>query len=212
MLSDADLPNATPTVTINGVAVDDDASFQAAAVPGATISVNVALPYSSVSWLPGGGALFLSANQSITAAAAMTREGWMGSVPNRSLGTRGRVSDGDYRHLRVERVCIMLVLSFGRRRGGVTIWIVLLILPLFALTAFAVDLNYVWTVDAELQNAADAACAGRRRPAAGAEHRGLSAEHLAVAMGQSGAAGRAGRRERRPGPPPPRPPPGPPSC
>ena len=75
VLSDADLPNATPTVTINGVAVDDDASFQAAAVPGATISVNVALPYSSVSWLPGGGALFLSANQSITAAAAMTREG-----------------------------------------------------------------------------------------------------------------------------------------
>ncbi len=51
----------------------------------------------------------------------------------------------------------MLVSSFGRRRGGVTIWIVLLILPLFALTAFAVDLNYIWTVDAELQNAADAA-------------------------------------------------------
>ncbi len=51
----------------------------------------------------------------------------------------------------------MLVSSFGRRRGGMTIWIVLLILPLFALTAFAVDLNYVWTVDAELQNAADAA-------------------------------------------------------
>ncbi len=47
--------------------------------------------------------------------------------------------------------------SISPRRGGLTIWIVLLILPLFALTAFAVDLNYIWTVDAELQNAADAA-------------------------------------------------------
>ncbi len=46
--------------------------------------------------------------------------------------------------------------SIRPRRGGMTIWIVLLILPLFALTAFAVDLNYIWTVDAELQNAADA--------------------------------------------------------
>ncbi len=75
VLSDADLPNAAPTVTIDGVAVDDDASFQAAAVPGATISIKVALPYSSVSWLPGGGALFLSGDQSIAAASTMTREG-----------------------------------------------------------------------------------------------------------------------------------------
>src|SRR5436305_2171162 len=43
-----------------------------------------------------------------------------------------------------------------RRRGGVTIWVVLLILPLFALVAFAADLNYIWTTDAELQSAADA--------------------------------------------------------
>ena len=47
--------------------------------------------------------------------------------------------------------------SIGRRRGGVTIWIVLLIIPLFALVAFAVDLNYIWSVDGQLQNAADAA-------------------------------------------------------
>jgi hypothetical protein len=39
----------------------------------------------------------------------------------------------------------------------VTIWVVLLIIPLFALVAFAVDLNYVWTTDAQLQSAADAA-------------------------------------------------------
>ena len=50
-----------------------------------------------------------------------------------------------------------LVPTISRRRGGVTIWIVLLILPLFALTAFAADLNYIWAVDAELQSAADAA-------------------------------------------------------
>jgi len=74
-LSDAGLPKAAPTVTVNGVAVSDDASFQAAAVPGATISVKVALPYASVSWLPGGGALFLSGNQSVTAATTMTKEG-----------------------------------------------------------------------------------------------------------------------------------------
>lgn len=46
--------------------------------------------------------------------------------------------------------------SAGRRLGGVTIWIVLMAVPLLALVAFAVDLNYVWTVDAQVQNAADA--------------------------------------------------------
>jgi hypothetical protein len=48
-------------------------------------------------------------------------------------------------------------LSLKRRRGGVTIWMVVLILTLFALVAFSADLNYIWTTDTELQNAADAA-------------------------------------------------------
>ncbi len=75
VLSDGDLPNAAPALTVNGVGVNDDASFQAAAVPGAAVSVRVALPYSSVSWLPGGGALFLSGDQSISAATIMNKEG-----------------------------------------------------------------------------------------------------------------------------------------
>ncbi|HVS38681.1 MAG TPA: TadE/TadG family type IV pilus assembly protein [Gemmataceae bacterium] len=76
VLSDAGLPSGTaPTVTVNGVAVTDDASFQAAAVPGATITVQVSLSYSSVSWVPGGGALFMSPGQSISASTTMTREG-----------------------------------------------------------------------------------------------------------------------------------------
>lgn len=76
VLSDAGLPtSATLSVTVNGVAVTDDASFQAAAVPGSTVTVKVALLYSNVSWLPGGGALFLSSGQSITGATTMTKEG-----------------------------------------------------------------------------------------------------------------------------------------
>ena len=76
VLSDADLPNSgATTVTVNGVVVTDDESFREAAVPGATVGVKVALPYSSVSWLPGGGVLFLSANQSIAAVCEMTKEG-----------------------------------------------------------------------------------------------------------------------------------------
>ena len=68
VLSDAGLPSSTaPTVTVNGVAVTDDDSFDAAAVPGATVTIQVALPYASVSWLPGGGALFMSGSQSISA-------------------------------------------------------------------------------------------------------------------------------------------------
>ena len=46
--------------------------------------------------------------------------------------------------------------SEGRRLGGITIWLFLLVIPLFALAAFAVDLNYIWTTDAALQSAADA--------------------------------------------------------
>jgi hypothetical protein len=44
-----------------------------------------------------------------------------------------------------------------RRAGGVAVTTALLLLPLFALVAFAVDINYVWKTDAELQHAADAA-------------------------------------------------------
>jgi Flp pilus assembly protein TadG len=78
VLSDAGLPSSgalVVTVTVNDVVVKDEASFTEAAVPGATITVKVALPYASVSWLPGGGALFLSSNQLITAANTMAKEG-----------------------------------------------------------------------------------------------------------------------------------------
>lgn len=43
------------------------------------------------------------------------------------------------------------------RRGAVTSLTAFLLIPLFGLVAFALDLNYIWSVDAELQNAADAA-------------------------------------------------------
>ena len=76
VLSDAGLPSSTaPVITVNGVAVTNDTSFAAAAAPGAAVSVRVALSYASVSWLPGGGALFLAGNQSITATSTMTKEG-----------------------------------------------------------------------------------------------------------------------------------------
>jgi len=75
-LSNAGLPDTTlPTVTVNGVAVTDDASFQAAAVPGATIAVQVSLTYGSVSWLPGGASLFVGSSQPLSATCSMTKEG-----------------------------------------------------------------------------------------------------------------------------------------
>jgi Flp pilus assembly protein TadG len=43
------------------------------------------------------------------------------------------------------------------RPGGTTVITALLLVPLLALCAFAVDLNYLWRADAELQAAADAA-------------------------------------------------------
>jgi len=75
-LSDARLPSTTPpTITVNGVAVTDDASFQAAAVPGATVAVQVSLTYGSVSWLPGGASLFVGSSQPLSATCSMTKEG-----------------------------------------------------------------------------------------------------------------------------------------
>src|SRR4051794_26770314 len=44
-----------------------------------------------------------------------------------------------------------------RREGGTTALTLLLLTPLLALVAFAVDLNYIWRTDIELQTAADAA-------------------------------------------------------
>src|SRR5436305_1499632 len=43
------------------------------------------------------------------------------------------------------------------RRGGIAVITALLLIPLFALVAFTVDLAYICRADAELQNAADAA-------------------------------------------------------
>jgi Flp pilus assembly protein TadG len=43
------------------------------------------------------------------------------------------------------------------RRAGTTVIVILLLVPLLALVAFAVDLNHIWRTDIELQNAADAA-------------------------------------------------------
>jgi Flp pilus assembly protein TadG len=75
-LSDANLPSSgAATVTVNGVVVTDDDDFKAAAVPGATIAVKAALPYSSISWLPGGGSFFLPPSQSIAAVCEMSKEG-----------------------------------------------------------------------------------------------------------------------------------------
>jgi Flp pilus assembly protein TadG len=44
--------NPQVTVLVNGTAVTDDASFAARAVPGASISVQVIIPYKSISLLP----------------------------------------------------------------------------------------------------------------------------------------------------------------
>src|SRR5262249_46731823 len=50
------------------------------------------------------------------------------------------------------------------RRAGTTVTTALLLVPLLALVAFAVDLNHVWRTDGEIQNAADsAALAGATR-------------------------------------------------
>ncbi|MBL8794593.1 MAG: hypothetical protein JNM56_11860 [Planctomycetia bacterium] len=44
-----------------------------------------------------------------------------------------------------------------RRQGGITSIVAILLLPLLSMLAFAIDLNFLWRADAELQNAADAA-------------------------------------------------------
>src|SRR5438045_2795914 len=44
-----------------------------------------------------------------------------------------------------------------RRPAGVAVIVLLMLIPLLAMVAFAVDLGYAWRTDAELQAAADAA-------------------------------------------------------
>ncbi len=68
------LAGATTTVTVNGTAVQDDTTFNAAVSSGAAISVSVSINYQQVSWLPAGTALFLSANQPLSETAVMRRE------------------------------------------------------------------------------------------------------------------------------------------
>src|SRR5438094_968618 len=58
-------------VTVNGVVVTDDSSFGANASPGVPISVQVRVPYSSVTWLPAGTRIFLSPQQGLTQTAAL---------------------------------------------------------------------------------------------------------------------------------------------
>lgn len=75
-LSNAGLPqNATVVVTVNEVAVNNDLAFQTQAVPGAAVSVQVSLPYGSVSWLPSGATVFVPSSQPIAGACVMTKEG-----------------------------------------------------------------------------------------------------------------------------------------
>ncbi len=62
-------------VTVNGTVVTSDQSFQAAAVPGATISVKVGVLYSNVSWLPAGTGMFLSPSQKLSETAVLCKEG-----------------------------------------------------------------------------------------------------------------------------------------
>jgi Flp pilus assembly protein TadG len=75
-LSNNGLPT-TPalTVTINGVTVSDDTSYQAAAVPGANVSVTVSIAYGSASWFPQGFTLFMRSNQPIAGSSTMAKEG-----------------------------------------------------------------------------------------------------------------------------------------
>src|SRR5206468_2458180 len=65
----------TITVTVNGNEVTSDSTFAAAATPGATVSVQVRVPYSSVTWLPAGVGMFIPANQMLTETAVLSKEG-----------------------------------------------------------------------------------------------------------------------------------------
>src|SRR5947209_12358083 len=47
--------------------------------------------------------------------------------------------------------------ALSTRPGGVAVIVLLMLIPLLAMVAFAVDLGYAWRTDAELQAAADAA-------------------------------------------------------
>jgi Flp pilus assembly protein TadG len=75
-LTQATISGSTTTVVmVNSTTVTDDASFRAAALPGAAISVQVSVPYGSVSWLPAGTGIFISSTQPLTETAVMCKEG-----------------------------------------------------------------------------------------------------------------------------------------
>ena len=63
------------TVTVNGTIVLDDASFNAAVLPGGDVSVTVRIPYSQASWFPAGAGFFFSSDQQLTETVVMRREG-----------------------------------------------------------------------------------------------------------------------------------------
>lgn len=75
-LANVGLPqSATIVVMVNNVEVTNDISYQTLAVPGATVSVQVSLPYGNVSWLPSGATVFVPSSQPIAGACVMTKEG-----------------------------------------------------------------------------------------------------------------------------------------
>jgi Flp pilus assembly protein TadG len=65
----------TITVTVSGTPVSDDTTFTSTAVAGTTISVQVSVPYSAVSWLPAKVTVFLASGQVLSEAALMVKEG-----------------------------------------------------------------------------------------------------------------------------------------
>jgi Flp pilus assembly protein TadG len=76
-LNQANLPAAScpVVVTVNGTAVTDDASFTAAATPGADVSVQVSIAVSTASWFPAGASFLLSSSQTLSETVVMRREG-----------------------------------------------------------------------------------------------------------------------------------------
>jgi Flp pilus assembly protein TadG len=62
----------TTVVQVNGVTVADDTSFKAQAVPGAAVSVQVSIPYNSISWLPGSRYL---TGKTLAETAVLQKEG-----------------------------------------------------------------------------------------------------------------------------------------
>lgn len=67
--------SGTPVITIkvNGTTVTSSSAYKTAAVPGARVSVEVAVPYRNVSWLPGNRWLLSDTN--LMETTTMRREG-----------------------------------------------------------------------------------------------------------------------------------------